>query len=143
MFHRWFYIGANALAALRSSSVLRLRQTNFAKLPVVRQFLFHNLQKLVVLYPKLQFLSIFLFCKTMLCEVIKTIYGKFKKSKKKYRAKLKIKSQSLTLSFFFVSLDKLYASICTESKTFYKVLFESLTAKVILPFRFNSIFFII
>src|SRR5690554_7851425 len=76
----------------------------------------------------------------MLCEVIKTIYGKFKKSKKKYRAKLKIKSQSLTLSFFFVSLDKLYASICTESKTFYKVLFESLTAKVILPFRFNSIF---
>gem|GEM_PF-6507129 len=29
-------LAGNALAALRSSSVLRLRQTNFAKLPVVR-----------------------------------------------------------------------------------------------------------
>lgn len=48
------------------------------------------------------------------------------------------KIQSLTLSFFFGNLAKLYASICIESKTFYKVLFESLTAKLVSSFRLIS-----
>jgi len=51
--------------------------------------------------------------------------------------------QLLTLLFFFANFIKLYASICIESVTFYKVLFESLTKKVILPFLLNSIIFIL
>jgi hypothetical protein len=51
------------------------------------------------------------------------------------------KIQGLILSFFFGNFAKLYASICIESEAFYKVIFESLTAKLASSFRLISTIF--